>query len=78
MGELETLTKQAYADLGKEVEDRLNYLQDLFSQGVAAQDKEFEYLEMQNATLHQEQENLQEVSAEMSNATADIENSVGL
>ena len=78
MGELETLTKQAYADLGKEVEDRLNYLQDLFSQGVAAQDKEFEYLEMQNATLHQEQENLQEVCAEMSNATADIENSVGL
>ena len=39
INELDVVTKQAYADLEREVEDRLSYLQDMFTRGSEAQDK---------------------------------------
>ena len=43
-----------------------------------AQNKEFEYLELQNSNLHEEHDKLNELNSMVSSRTQDVENNVGL
>lgn len=49
---LEESTKTEFQELHKEITERVNYLTDAFKSDSNAQNKEFEYLELQNQTLH--------------------------
>ena len=49
---LEESTKTEFQELHKEISERANYLTELFKSDSNGQNKEFEYLELQNHTLH--------------------------
>ena len=62
----------------KEVSDRVNYLTDQFKGDSNAQNKEFDYLELQNNILHDEHDKLNELSNGVMGRTQSVENNVGL
>ena len=58
--------------------DRVNYLTDQFKGDSNAQNKEFDYLELQNNILHDEHDKLNELSNGVMGRTQSVENNVGL
>lgn len=64
--------------MNKEISERVNYLTDLFKSDSLNQNKEFEYLELQNKTLHDEHDKLNELTSNLMSRTEETENNVGI
>ena len=64
--------------MNKEISERVNYLTDLFKSDSLNQNKEFEYLELQNKTLHDEHDKLNELTNNLMSRTEETENNVGV
>ena len=75
---LEESTKTEFQELHKEISERVNYLTELFKSDSSQQNKEFEYLELQNATLHDEHDRLNEMVGSVMGRTEETENNVGI
>lgn len=75
---LEESTKTEFQELHKEITERVNYLTDVFKSDSNGQNKEFEYLELQNQTLHDEHDKLNELTNDIMGRTEETENNVGL
>ena len=75
---LEEHTQTEFQEMYKEVSDRVNYLTDMFKGDMNSQNKEFEYLEMQNTMLHDEHDKLNELGGAVMGRTQTVENNVGL
>ena len=56
-------------DMNKEIGERVNYLSELFRSDTRSQNKEFEYLELQNSTLAAEHDKLNELSSMVGSRT---------
>lgn len=75
---MEEHTKTEFFELNKEISERVGYLTELFKSDSNNQNKEFEYLELQNQTLHGEHDRLNELTSAVMNRTEEVENNVGL
>jgi predicted nuclease with TOPRIM domain len=75
---LEEGTKTEFQELHKEISERVNYLTELFKSDSNQQNKEFEYLELQNTTLHDEHDRLNEMVNNIMGRTEETENNVGI
>lgn len=75
---LEEQTHTNMAEMNKEIGERVNYLSELFRTDTRGQNKEFEYLELQNSTLASEHDKLGELTSLVGTRTQDVENTVGL
>lgn len=75
---LEESTKTEFQELHKEISERVNYLTDLFKSDSNGQNKEFEYLELQNKNLHDEHDKLNEMANDIMGRTEETENNVGI
>lgn len=75
---LEESTKTEFQELHKEISERVNYLTELFKSDSNQQNKEFEYLELQNTTLHDEHDRLNEMVNSIMGRTEETENNVGI
>ena len=78
MKKLEEQTQTDFQDMYKDVSDRVNYLTEQFKGDSNAQNKEFEYLELQKNILHDEHDKLNELSNGVMGRTQTVENNVGL